>query len=269
MSGIGLGFSFGFSVGSSANLDPDAAAFIASSGATDSAAINSWVTQVKAAGLWSFIRAWPMRSGQNAGAGATVYGLGGLNAADGVLTGSPLWQTAGIQFLFASSQYMTAAISSSSAHYSAGAAVTPLTTGGPNSCIVAVNGTSNADAMQINDAGSNVLSGGHRTVAGSTNVSTPNQAFVNGTVMFAAQGWDGSVVRRTKDGAAVTAAATTFGGAITPLRVNARGDTVTAGQDKLVAFAFYLVGTGSGDAATHEMLRTIYKATLGAGLGLP
>lgn len=170
--------------------------------------------------------------------------------------------------LLASGQYMTAAISSSSANYSAGAAVNMLTTGGPNSCILAVNGTSNADALQINDASTNILSGGHRTVAGSTNVSAPNQAFTANTPLFVVQGWDGAVVRRTTNGVAVSSAATTFGGAITPFRVNARGDATTAGQNKRVAFAFYLTGAGSGSAATQETLRTIYKATLGTGLGL-
>jgi hypothetical protein len=269
MSGSGFGFSFGYGLGSSASLDPDAAAFIAASGATDQASINEWVKEIKNAGLWSSIRAYPMRSGQNAGTGATVFGLGGLNSADGVLTGTPLWQTNGVQFLLLSGQYMTAAISSSSTNYSAGAAVNMLSVGGPNSCVLAINGTSNADAMQINDAAANVLSGGHRTVAGSTNVSPANQAFTTGTPLFTVQGWDGSVARRTTNGVAVTTAATTFGGAITPFRVNSRADSATTGQDKRVAFAFYLAGAGTGSAATQETLRTIYKATLGAGLGLP
>jgi hypothetical protein len=250
-------------------IDADASAFIVATGATNRDAIFSWVAQIKAAGLWSLIRAYPMRSGQNAGTGTTVFGLGGLNSANGVLTGAPLWQADGVQFLLASGQYMTATISSSSANYSAGAAVSMLTTGGPNSCIIGVNGTSNADAMQINDAATNVLSGGHRTVAGSTNVSTPDQAFTANSPLFTAQGWDGSVVRRTTNGVVVTAVATTFGGAITPFRVNSRGDAATTGQNKRVAFAFYLVGAGSGSAATQETLRTIYKATLGVGLGLP
>ena len=63
--------------GRGASLDPATSAFVAASGATDAAAIDAWVVQMKAAGLWSFVRAWPMRAGQNAGAGATVYGLGG------------------------------------------------------------------------------------------------------------------------------------------------------------------------------------------------
>lgn len=250
-------------------IDPDAAAFVAASGASNPLVINAWVKEIKSAGLWSSIRAFPMRAGQNAGKGATVFGLGGLNAANGVLTGSPLWQADGVQFLLASGQYMTADISSSSANYSAGAAVNLLTTGGANSCILAVNGTSGSDSMQLNDAAGSTLGSGHRTVAGGTYVATPTQSFTTGTPLFAVQGWDGSVARRTTNGAPVTIAATTFGGAITPFRVNARGDTATAGQNKRVAFAFYLTGAGSGSAATHETLRTIYKATLGTGLGLP
>ena len=269
MSGIGLGFSFGFSVGSSANLDPDAAAFIASSGATDSAAINSWVTQVKAAGLWSFIRAWPMRSGQNAGAGATVYGLGGLDAVNGTLVNSPAWQADGVQFLSASTQRMDAAISSFSGRYTVGAAVTMMTTGSGGSCIMAVNGNSAADSAQMNDATPSVFAGGHRQVAGSTYIATPNQTYTINVPAFVAQGWDGSAtVRKSLDGANTSVAAPAFGGAIAPLRVNCRGDMLTHGQDKRVAMAFYMAGAGGTDAE-HQTLRTIYKDTLGAGLGLP
>jgi hypothetical protein len=259
----------GLASATDAGIDPDAAAFVAASGASNLSQINAWVEAIKSAGLWSLIRAYPMRSGQNAGTGATVFGLGGLNSANGVLTGSPLWQANGVQFLLLSGQYMTATISSSSANYSAGAAVNMLSVGGPNSCVLAINGTSNADAMQINDSAVNALGGGHRTVAGSTYVAPANQAFTTGTPLFTVQGWDGSVVRRTTNGVVVTAAATTFGGAITPLRVNSRGDAATTGQDKRVAFAFYLAGAGTGSAATQETLRTIYKATLGTGLGLP
>jgi len=269
MSGSGFGFSFGYGLGSSASLDPDAAAFIAASGATDQASINEWVKEIKNAGLWAHIRAWPMRSGQNAGAGATVFGLGGLDSVNGTLANSPSWQANGVQFLSASAQRMDAEISSFSGRYCIGAAVTMMTTGVGGSCIMAVNGTTAADSIQMNDATPSLFSGGHRLIAGSTYIATPNQTYTIDVPAFVAQGWDGSAtVRKKLDSANTSIAAAAFGGAIAPLRVNSRGDIVTAGQNKRVAMVFYMAGAGGTDAE-HETLRTIYKATLGAGLGLP
>ena len=249
-------------------LDPDAAVFIAASGATEVQAINDFVVQIKNENLWPFLRCWPMRAGQNAGTGATVYGLGGYSLDNGTLVNTPLWQTNGVQFLSASTQYMTIPISSFNTTYAIGFAVTMLTNGLAGSCIMACNGTSNMDSMQINDAPSSVLTGGHRQVAASTYVSPSNQSFTNGTPLFGIQGWDATNVRRGDDGAYVTVASNAFGGAITPMRINSRGDAVFVGQNKRCAFAMMLVGNG-GSQLQYESIRTIYKATLGLGLGLP
>ena len=81
-------------------LDADAAAYIARSGATDRTAINAFVRGVKALGLWNNMVCWPLRSSQNAGFGSTAYSLGGLGTFDGTLVNfsSGAWTADGITF---------------------------------------------------------------------------------------------------------------------------------------------------------------------------
>lgn len=79
-------------------LDADAAAYIARSGATDRTAINAFVRGVKDLGLWNNMVCWPLRSSQNAGFGSTAYSLGGLGTYDGTLVNAPGWGANGITF---------------------------------------------------------------------------------------------------------------------------------------------------------------------------
>ena len=89
----GLGISQGF--------DPDAAAYITTAGVTDATAktqINAFVKGIKNLGLWSSMVSWPLRSAQNKGSGTIAYSLGGLGAFNGTLTNGPTWGTDGIAF---------------------------------------------------------------------------------------------------------------------------------------------------------------------------
>lgn len=84
-------------------FDPDASAFFATAGVTNQAArgqINAFVLGVKDLGLWSSMVSWPLRSTQNAGTGLTAYSLGGLATLNGTLTSpnGPTWGSNGIVF---------------------------------------------------------------------------------------------------------------------------------------------------------------------------
>ena len=86
--------------------DADAVAYFDRAGVTDSTAkaqINGFVQGVKDLGLWSSMASWPLRSAQNAGTGTTAYSLGGLGIYDGTLTNGPTWGVDGITFASASS----------------------------------------------------------------------------------------------------------------------------------------------------------------------
>ena len=91
-------------------FDSDAAAFFATAGVTDATAksqINDFVKGVKSLGFYNNMVCWPLRSSQNAGTGTTAYSLGGLGTFNGTLVNSPSWGVDGITFTSGSSQTIT------------------------------------------------------------------------------------------------------------------------------------------------------------------
>jgi hypothetical protein len=78
--------------------DADAAAYAQASGATDIDNINAFVVGVKSLGLWDSMVCWPLRSSQNAGTGLTAYSLGGLGTFNGTLVNGPTWGPDGVVF---------------------------------------------------------------------------------------------------------------------------------------------------------------------------
>lgn len=84
-------------------FDADAAAYFERAGVTDATAksqINAFVLGVKDLGLYNDMVSWPLRSAQNAGTGTTAYSLGGLGTFNGTFAGStlPTWETNGVNF---------------------------------------------------------------------------------------------------------------------------------------------------------------------------
>jgi hypothetical protein len=98
---LGLGLRLGS--GTVAGFDADAAAYFDRAGVTNATAkaqINAFVKGVKDLGLYNNMVCWPLRSAQNAGTGTTAYSLGGLGTFNGTLSGAtlPTWNTSGIVF---------------------------------------------------------------------------------------------------------------------------------------------------------------------------
>jgi len=96
---LGLGLRLGS--GTFAGYDADAAAYFDRAGVTDATAkqqINAFVVGIKGLGLWNSMVCWPLRSSQNKGSGTTAYSLGGLGTYNGTLTNGPTWGSAGIVF---------------------------------------------------------------------------------------------------------------------------------------------------------------------------
>lgn len=89
-----------------AGLDIDLTAFISATGATDTDGLADIVNYLKSESLWGNAVFLPMLPNQNHGSGTTVESLGGITTANAVLTGSPAWQSDGIDFN-GSSQYGT------------------------------------------------------------------------------------------------------------------------------------------------------------------
>ena len=81
--------------------DKDAVSYFSRAGVTDATAksqINAFVKGVKNLGLYNSMVCWPLRSSQNAGTGTTAYSLGGLGTYNGTLTNGPTWGADGITF---------------------------------------------------------------------------------------------------------------------------------------------------------------------------
>ena len=99
---LGLGLRLGS--GTFAGFDADAAAYFDRAGVTDATAkaqINAFVKGLKSLGVWNSSVVWPMRSAQNKGSGTTLYTLGGLGTVgqyDGTLVNGPTWNPDGIFF---------------------------------------------------------------------------------------------------------------------------------------------------------------------------
>lgn len=92
--------------------DTDASAYFTTAGVTNTAGrqqISRFVTGIKDLGLWSSMVCWPLRSMQNAGTGTTAYSLGGLQTANATLVNGSTWSSNGTPFT--TTQYANATIS--------------------------------------------------------------------------------------------------------------------------------------------------------------
>jgi hypothetical protein len=106
---LGLGLRLGS--GRFGGFDADAAAYFDRAGVTDATAksqISAFVIGVKALGIYNNMICWPLRSDQNKGSGTTAYSLGGMGTFNGTLSGTtpPTWSASGIVFSSVLSQYI-------------------------------------------------------------------------------------------------------------------------------------------------------------------
>jgi hypothetical protein len=95
---LGLGLRLG-GLGLGPSFDADALAYFARAGVTNADQkknINSFVLGMKNLGLYNNMVCWPLRSSQNAGTGTTAYSLGGYGIYNGTLTGSSSWSESGL-----------------------------------------------------------------------------------------------------------------------------------------------------------------------------
>ena len=243
--------------------DPDALAYFATAGITDSAAkqqINSFVTGVKSLGLWNSMVCWPLRSSQNAGAGATAYSLGGLGSYDAAFAGSsaPTWGANGTTFATGGTNYMT---------------FTDITMSYPFGFSAVANNGSGADAspmLQKSVSGGLALSlNQYETLLGINGVSlniltgfagfsTPNVA----TMM------NGRVTGNTSFYVSANGDAETL---FTPTTGNFNSAPVNrvSGRRGLETTNLAIALLTSGLTFDNTLLYPLYKSTLGQGLGLP
>ena len=253
-------------------LDADAAAFAAASGATDVAALSEFVKGVKALGLWNSMVCWPLRSSQNAGTGTTAYSLGGLGTFNGTLTNGPSWGADGITFDGANDHIACGTLSeiiSLGAFFSASSAVTSASAGQTLCGYRSFSGliVGNVSGSLINELTTSLIS--------SADVAGPDtDVMAHADAAKSLSGYTGvhhshsSGGEIVLNGAGVTATnvGTRRAFAAGPWRIGLRGfgDLAFNGTASLV----YMVSTAT-TATEGQSIYTLYKTTLGTGLGLP
>ena len=245
-------------------LDADAAAYIARSGATDRAAINAFVRGVKNLGLWDKMVCWPLRSSQNAGTGDTVYSLGGLGTFNGTLVNfsSGAWTADGIDYDGVDDR-ITTSFTLGATQVFCGVVGDMPTSLDKGNFFAAVNGeASNQHIYFLNPrsgfGGEYRYSGSQLAVADNTTAGVQMWATIGG-VGLNTKGYRSTTLLGTAGGAAAVAP--------NPLNLpiglvlgrNAGAYTGTA------AFAFIIRAAPSSP----DTFYSLYKSTLGTGLGLP
>jgi hypothetical protein len=254
--------------------DKDAVSYFSRAGVTDATAksqINAFVKGVKNLGLYNSMVCWPLRSAQNKGSGTTAYSLGGLGIFDATLTGGPAWGANGI-------------ILSSTAHEITlpdNASIYNLRTG-----FAAFNPSSSVDNQRIIEIQDNATIqgwyclfryGGGASETGAKYLVTRNSLFTNNapnietaslnsfrSSAFTANNTSDNVFR---DGSLVSGGAKT--GLLTINPTGSRALRQLFANTSSMVGSFGLISTSTLSDANISSLHSLYKTTLGQGLGLP
>jgi hypothetical protein len=244
------------------SMDSDARAFCQVSGAQDRAAINFFVKGIKNLGLYNDMVCWPLRSAQNAGTGSTAYSLGGLGTYNGTLVNGPTWGVDGIDFAAATSQTKTDAFGLPTFPMSS-IVVGRRVSGSGGAQWEYLSATSDRSLSkrpyQNNSAGISISGVGYiMLVDTGAQTLTDNFEVVTGIVPSATNSEAEFFINTTKP--AQTAGATAWGaGASSSGSLQMTGDLVFRSS-------FHATFT---TAVNNAAVYSLYKSTLGQGLGLP
>ncbi len=240
-------------------LDSDARAFAAASGATDVAALSAFAKGIKALGLWNSMVCWPMRSTQNAGTGTTVFSFGGLSGGNATLVNGPTWGANGIASIVASTHSITVAAWPISQANTFAIGYVANTS--------AYNG--NADSMGGDGGVYNILGWGIGTQMliiqndGDTTGPATGETLNAWQSIFGSRERNATGGRRAYRNGSLNASLNANNNSLTP----PGNFWISKKRTETRAFAFVL-NTNLTDSLATEF-NTIYKSTLGAGLGLP
>lgn len=247
-------------------MDADARSFCQTSGATDRAAINFFVKQIKNLGLWSSIVCWPLRSAQNAGTGSTAYSLGGLGTFNGTLVNGPTWGANGIAFTTSSQEITRSGFNTPPS---------PMTFGSVSD----KSGT--AAVMRSRFLGAFPKRHSIADAQNTRSLDIRNQNNVNYFTWFPAVSTN-FIFKSASITGNLTAEGYANGSLLTPATIavavgwdDAAGDSTsliatTVGSDATINVSFFFVVQGiAATAAQHAAINSLYKSTLGQGLGLP
>ena len=237
--------------------------------ATPRKQIRDFSAGVNDLGLWNSMVCWPLRSSQNYGSGTTAFSLGGLGTYNGTLTNGPSWGADGLTFAAASSQYISTTLALSGTTNCTFFASLELDDAG--SATYAVMGTRAAAINETvcvftaKESGaimrSSFIIGPVPDVARPAGVLTGTSVFEPST----------PVARIGANGGAyesATPSPSPIGGTQQPLHIGIQGSFVYTPFNGEMNFAAAFANTSLTQAQSLAM-HTLYKSTLGQGLGLP
>jgi hypothetical protein len=242
--------------------DIDAVAYIGRAGITNVVAqnaINDFVLGMKALNLYNNMACWPLRSTQNAGTGTTAYSLGGLGTFNGTLVSGPTWGVDGIIF-DGSNDVITTSLTTQFTDFTA-MATAKINVGAVVAARIIDKNFSTGfwlgKAFADNQAGGGVREG-----------STPYGRYVSCTegvynTLFSTRG--GTTHSIYKNGSSTVATGTVTSTALS-------SDSVSFGGSSnflLGTISFTLMSDQSFSGSTVDSVYSLYRNTLGAGLGLP
>jgi len=265
---LGLGLRLGS--GTFTGFDADAAAYFDRAGVTDATAkgqINAFVKGVKDLGLYNNMVCWPLRSSQNAGTGTTAYSLGGYGIFNGTLTNGPTWGTDGITF-DGINDFISTNLAPPNGNISIGFCSTCVFPIVARDNFVLAVGAFGSGKMILNWTSG--ASGLVRLEADKGGTYTSNILTVNSTNtanrIFCQASHDGSNFYAQKDSNTIQSSAyvgSVLGTGNFYIGASQNGTEAHQGNN---SFAFYM---SSSSHANFTNFYTLYKNTLGTGLGLP
>ena len=274
---LGLGLRLGSSTVT--GFDADAAAYFDRAGVTDATAkaqINAFVKGAKSLGIYNSMASWPMRSSQNAGSGNTVYSLGGLQISNATKVGGT-WGTDGIFFSDAA-EYMSSDMTNVPKD------VTIFLSGKGNGsgysifpCIAGINNPAGHATSGIYIG--NSASGGNASLCNSQPIGFLQTSDIGNGLSSASSfvALSGSYKRNTVFNVRNLSAATvgTQGTyladeatTLTKMSFNGRWSGSAGDRGNPITGSFYALITPNCDSVISSFY-TLYKTTMGTGLGLP
>ena len=219
---------------------------------------------------------WPLRSSQNYGSGLTAFSLGGLGTFNGTLVGGPTWGEDGVGFVTASSTRISTAtvpfansisVFNVSMHTAFGASSGDYSAPATLNQSYLIRGL---DSFITGSSGSRTLYFWiYKAGAIASNLAVPitnESAFLN---VFHAYGVSASSTSNASfyNGTATTLTQST---PVVESGQAAIGSQTTGGGRTMTGkIPFHLLSTTGFSASQYSALYTIYKETLGQGLGLP
>ena len=259
-------------------FDGDAATYFDRAGVTDATAksqINAFVIGVKELGLWNGMVCWPLRSAQNKGSGTTAYSLGGYGTYDSSIVGTISWGTSGMVYANDSSFKYIA--------YGPGLA---QSFNSSNSCFAvgAISATTSQFRRYIGASSvpASVLSAQMMLPSNSTSmysINTYSESIASDVVIsgelsnfnWLGISFDYSTGSNNVNGQLNTTFGTASRASSTPASRQFQiggGQSVQDTFTGTMSFAAYFP-TSIVSQANKESLYSLYKTTLGTGLGLP